>query len=623
MAITIHAKWGPEESGDELFRGELVDTLTIGRAADNALVLQSPAVGSYHLELSEEDGRVVLDVVDHQPVYLVEDGHGHVRWRGRQVLFEGGGAVELDLGFPIDPRGADEPGFYEQGALRLVVQDLRARRRQRAHRTERILEAVGHHRQESALNFFALLAAVVGIGGVTIGAIKLGVDRLEENQQTLLAVSQRNTQLLETNASLFQQALESDFVLANGSAPLLVADGSEAVWYLGLREADSVVESFRGVGTAWLLADGATRWVVTNAHVLRELNGQLRDTLTPVLRRGDDEFELGSVLAGARIHPLYDRFEQVRDDDRRRSWTNPYDVALFAPPEGLEQKPSLQVAPTPILESLEVQTDVHYFGYPFENLTTTGPDRSRPAPLFDRGYVAQVSDAMRRAYVAPSLRHLLVVRIPAVGGASGSPVLQDDGQVVGMLFGADMLAFGRDAVVSAADAHQSRYRVNVGYARALRADVILSMLEGRDPIDDGWWTEAVRTIGTAADELARERDTRLRQLRGKNLCQEVGPARSIEMTPPGLLGFRADVELEPGHWLASVQVPDHQAHLLSKAIVIPPGAKRRRDREEKRASSLGFAFLDFEVPPTGGKTRLLVDGDPGAEVSVRVERCTR
>ncbi|MEO0601513.1 MAG: trypsin-like peptidase domain-containing protein [Myxococcota bacterium] len=584
MAITIHAQWGPEESGRVLFDGSIAEPVTVGRATDNAVALSSPSVGSYHLSLVEDDGKVYVDVLDHQPVYLV-GGDAPTRWTGRHTLFEDGGSVTLDLGFPIDPDHASDPGFDEQGAVRLVIQDRKARGLLRPERTERRREASGNRRGESSRNLLALMGTILLTGGGLYSVTAEGFDRLSEGQRELAEKTEevrvqgvRIESLVERNLALAQETFTADFVVSAIETPEAVRSASDAVWYLGALDPQAVVDPFEGIGTGWIIADGDVRRIVTNAHVLEQLREATEGRPVPVMRQGERTVRL-APLDDVLVHPFYDDFARLRSDVARQHWTNPYDVALLAPADASDELGrGLVIAPTPQLVSLDVPTDLHTFGFPFENLSGSQPSDDRPVPLFDRGYISQITDATGRTR-EPEHQHLLTVRMQATGGASGSPVLDDAGQVVGMLFGTDMLGISGDAVVGAVES-QSRYRIPVGYSWVLRADVVLSMLAGRNPLDDTWWRQLQNDEGTASDELRREQAVRLKQLRRKGRCTTLGAVRPVDLRR-GPDGFVGGETLDEGDWLVTVRVPDDQVDQLIKGRVVTPGPRGRTLQRER------------------------------------------
>lgn len=617
MTITVHAQLGPEESGELLYEGSLDTPVTFGRAPDNTHVLVSPSVGSYHLALTKRDGRVVLEIVDRQPVYAVGPTEHPPRLTGQHVLFgDGSRRIELDLGYPI--RGVTDT----KGALRLVIQDRGSGRPPRhPDRSAREREDRRSTRRERNRNLVVLLFTIVGsvtlLGcGTGFGFVYLSAgqealqQRLDEAEEQAEKRGERIESLVERNLAVVREAVTADFV----SPPARVEGAADSVWLAGVVDR---LGTFEGLGTAWILTDGSRNRIVTNAHVLEAL--MERSSGRAVIRLGDREVAL-APLDQALVHPGYRTLQDYRLDEGRRHWTNPYDVALLDPADvGADLSPALFVAPTPTLEGLDVDEDVHSFGYPSENIAQSQPHLDQPAPLFDRGYIAQVADATRLSYAAPARRHVLVVKLPAIGGASGSPVLSRDGEVVGMLYGSDKIGVDERSVRTSGGQRYDRYRINVGYGRALRADVILSMLDGRSPLDLAWLADESLKVGTAAEHLSRTRAVRLKQLQEDGRCLgEIAEVVTVPIRPRDAAGYEGTAELPAGHWLATFRVPDEQGLGLVEATVVPPGAGTRRSVS---ADADGFALVDFTVTERGDAT-FLADGDPGLALTITAERCS-
>lgn len=328
-------------------------------------------------------------------------------------------------------------------------------------------------------------------------------------QRVIHSIQEQNRQTVELVSSLPEK-----FAAAG---PRYYKDSQSAVWVAG--SIDKVTGAFEGVGTAWVL-DGAStpgrRSLITNNHVLGVLKARLAKGGLPAIRRtGDDNEVLQYPLDPAALadekssHPDFEKLNRKQQGVRNR--VNVFDVArltLADPAKDAELGPGLSIAPEGELKALSRQTQVGYIGFPYENLSASGVNVDLPSPVYVRGQISNMNDAF--LLNVPDNRwqerQLLIVNAAAMGGASGSPVFNDQGHVIGLVSGGDVLQIDKSVLSDATrasanlNAEQDLFRVPIGFAYVIRADVVTELVKGeRPPTRDEQWTRALNEIDKASD----------------------------------------------------------------------------------------------------------------------------
>jgi hypothetical protein len=332
-----------------------------------------------------------------------------------------------------------------------------------------------------------------------------------------------------------------------------IATASDGV-YLVLSKAEGVGES--ALGTAWVVGKDL---LATNAHVAEVLDelaeeGEGRVLVVRASRAPHPEFRVTSVD----IHPGYQAFEDVWDDYaptliddrgqvREMDFVPGYDVALMHVDAGDDLGAPLRIADDARLAELDPGDPLAFVGFPTENLIDS--DLTEPNPTSQVANVVAWATFMRTKPVAEE-GQLLEHSLPVTGGASGSPIINERGDVVAILS-------AQNAVMSPfAGRTPSAALVNYGQ----RVDVLAPLLSGEavdlEPLRAQWKRDLARypsrqkiTARIVKDSLATwkekiEVDGDPQVLFREKLAIGTGDK---EGDAPGV---RHKFEIKPGHYLA-------------------------------------------------------------------------
>jgi hypothetical protein len=251
-------------------------------------------------------------------------------------------------------------------------------------------------------------------------------------------------------------------------------------------------DKFEPKGTAWVANVGGRPRLISNLHVGNQLKAAANDGLKIVARRTVapgrvEDIALQPDYVG---HPSYDAYQIVLESVRGvGNWPNVFDAAeLVLAAEGDRSKlgPPLPIAPD-IFELRALQF-VGYIGFPMEGLSVTRFNPAEPEATSIVGKIQKVTDGFQRQLTPVEHRTLVQTDLKASGGASGSPLFDARGRVIGMVSGGDTISVvSPDGVV---------LRPSSGSFYAVRADVI-EELGGRPPPADRetLWRCAVQQFG--------------------------------------------------------------------------------------------------------------------------------
>ena len=264
-------------------------------------------------------------------------------------------------------------------------------------------------------------------------------------------------------------------------------EARDSVYCVGMQ----IDENFTPLGTAWQVAPGI---LATNAHVAMGLHleraRQIRDGAAPatisfVAQRGPAHNPRVTLSPEMQIHPDYlahqKEWGQYLDDVAQRKGVQRAtelsafvpvaggDVALLRITRGDSAKP-LGLASQNTLENWITPTDsIAYIGFPTENLVRLS-NLGAPAQHIDLGHVMAVTDFDALAGT-PETRQLIHYDLVTAGGASGSPIFNDRGEVIAVNSAGSYVFFKKGQ-------EDPILRVRTGVAYGQRVDLVHDLLNG-------------------------------------------------------------------------------------------------------------------------------------------------
>ncbi len=504
MSLRIRFRGGPL-AGETFAFGDDVERIVIGRDPDRCDVVLPPdltVVGREHLALKRSlaryrvilnrdnpvfvDGAPVLDDTELPEVATLRLGEG-----GPELVVQTVGASSVP---PTEYHGEAPQDIQE-----IVTDTLRRTRSNRA-------VAVG-----IALGLVALAVAIVWAVRTTKRDVRTVAEE-QARQKGLLeekskAIDELTDEYRGTTQDL-RSRLEGVGSSLDKITPDLTALG-EAVAGIGprmeglearLRRARPRIQQVltgaapstyvvvvidpRGIehatATAWVVEGGR---LATNAHVA-EIWEQLQKSGTPpssrMIVRSPGATPRDHDITGVMIHPGYTAFLELwreyrptgMDPQGQLHGVRPAgaacDVALLDVTDEDTLAPPLPLAPQAVLEAMAAGDVVGLVGYPSEDLSLGGVNLREPTPTTQIAHVTAMTNYFLATAEAED-RHLVQHALPVTGGASGSPILNDDGQVVAVL------SAGNIEITPLGDRAPSAVLVNF----AQRVDLVRELVEDR------------------------------------------------------------------------------------------------------------------------------------------------
>ncbi|MEM7202631.1 MAG: protein kinase [Planctomycetota bacterium] len=321
------------------------------------------------------------------------------------------------------------------------------------------------------------------------------------------------------------------------------------------------------VGTAWL----ARRDLLgTNAHVaaLHSTHSQRPGRMVAVRVDPKTGERVKIRIVEATLHPAYRALNRLHDEYRplgvgNRLATPPHvscDVGtlrIHPDDADLDLGKPFELASEDELRALERGQTVRVLGYPMEAAQPL-TNAYRPAPTLAPGSLTSITDYYKKDTSVES-KLLLQHSAPAVGGASGSPILNAEDRVVGLHF----------AGALAASSPQGERLWQHGYSYGQRVDLFRDLVDGRgneqaDGLVKRWKKElqarrkdAVRRIREAAGSHLDIEPESLRFVKWR-----AGRARRGSRLAPGAPfrpwavdasdGRHATTELKAGRYVVAV-----------------------------------------------------------------------
>jgi Trypsin-like peptidase domain len=177
-------------------------------------------------------------------------------------------------------------------------------------------------------------------------------------------------------------------------------------------------------GTAWALRHDT---FATNSHIT--------ESVIKLLKHGYDVFVALNKNPGKRYRVVHasshPRYREVKTNfDGVKSVDLTYDVGLLKIDGSVEV--TFPVASQDELQKLDAGYRVAYLGFPMENLINGNVDVRNPIATMQSGIITAISDYWQGN---GGFKNNVLIRhnLGATGGASGSPLFNTNGEVVGIL----------------------------------------------------------------------------------------------------------------------------------------------------------------------------------------------
>lgn len=187
-------------------------------------------------------------------------------------------------------------------------------------------------------------------------------------------------------------------------------------------------QNIAAIGTAWVVA--GRRRVITNAHVVEDLPAALAAGVKAYVffSGASQPLPIKDVL----LHPSY----AVKNAAHR---IVSHDVAVLDLDSSHFPLPSgLPLANRHKLYALRELQSAAYIGFPMENLAGGGANMERPKAIAKRGVISSLEDWAMRHTDDPAQRQLIKHDLGVAGGASGSPLFDEQGDVIGIISAGNM-----------------------------------------------------------------------------------------------------------------------------------------------------------------------------------------
>jgi|RifCSP13_1_1023834.scaffolds.fasta_scaffold29060_2 uncharacterized protein YukE len=269
-------------------------------------------------------------------------------------------------------------------------------------------------------------------------------------------------------------------------------------------------------GTAWAflpdkLAANPKVLLATNAHVTEAIKGHENQFF--LIAPNGKRIDIGSVTS----HPGYLAFGKYKTTLGTTRWgnftpldlINEYDVGIIdpktpLPADDVTGKPvTLDLATEEEAEKLKPGTNVASVGFPTEGLAGSETAAKAPATLHF-GEISALTDVFM-CKAEPGHRLLLKHSVPVTGGASGSPLIDASGKVIGIVNGGNTTVF-KDAEdsVNAKVRMPNAALINFAQRVDLLQDLTQGVAEQRLAEDQAYWRKAAQQFDHYFDVAAKD-----------------------------------------------------------------------------------------------------------------------
>ena len=420
-----------------------VEVISIGRDPDRCQVVIPPderTVGREHCTITRVRGLYYLEMAPDRRVSMNGE------------LMETVQALPLDCVIQIGPEGphlrlVTNRGSNLASTLPQEIDATSLHRRASGAADAVDVEAVSiEAKQSSQIAGVAVLVGllVIVIVGVLYFTLRGNVDDIEDMQA-------RNTESVETLEGTVG-GLSEDVTSLGVNLPTALDKAKQSTYLVVLHSADGSEQPF---GTAWVMAPGQ---LATNAHVAERFN-KLNEGESIILRGSDGGSEF--IAKGVSVHPGYDSFaglwqeyvpiqiNAAKESDPVRSAGMAADVGLIYVDENANIGAPLVIADDSEHAQLQAGDPVGYVGFPVENMALGGVNLTAPVPQSQVGHITAITNYFN-APAEPGQGLLIQHSLPATGGASGSPLINAHGEVVGLLSAVNFIVVGGKRIPSAA-----------------------------------------------------------------------------------------------------------------------------------------------------------------------------
>jgi len=326
--------------------------------------------------------------------------------------------------------------------------------------------------------------AVRGQGQQIARQTQQQVESLRESIETGTRLTSSQIDSLQT--SLTELREQPSDVLAQ-----ILVDASSSVWLTGVMDLET--GAYEHGGTSWTVTE---EHLATNAHVAEQIQNLLMmyPTSVPVALREGKRDQMIQLSTDMILHPGYTRWTDILSAQFREvpggrvadvRFIPPCDVALLMPAEeGTSLGAPLTISSEVLSRSL-VGDGVGSVGFPTENIAGL-PSQQRVS-----GRITSQSDFLFQNADLDDAQLLHYSGVIA-GGASGSPMLNEQGEVIGLVSAGSMVFVGGK-------------RIPVGINYGQRVDLLQELLAGvadqRQSERSARWSERLREVLVSPERM--------------------------------------------------------------------------------------------------------------------------
>ncbi len=315
--------------------------------------------------------------------------------------------------------------------------------------------------------------------------------RTQQQMDDLRQSIETGTQLTSSQLQTLEASLTELREQPNDALAQVLVDVSSSVWLTGVMDMET--GAYEHGGTSWTASEDR---LATNAHVAVAVQDLLRSypgTVPVALREGKRD-QMILLSEDMLLHPGYTRWTDILSEQFREvpggrvanvRFIPPCDVALLKPAEeGTDLGTPLVISPEVMSRSF-VGDGVGSVGFPTENIAGL-PSQQRIS-----GRITSQSDFL---FQFSDLEDAQLLHYSGViaGGASGSPLLNESGEVIGLVSAGSMAFIGGQ-------------RIPVGINYAQRADLLTELLSGeadqRQADRSIRWAERLREVLVSPERM--------------------------------------------------------------------------------------------------------------------------